>query len=111
MTDAQFSYDPATRTLRGILLPFGGERSRPNITGNEGVMFSADSIELPRDPSVVTLNRNHNRYDPHRASDVPGEASRRRLRGVRRRTDRPGRRVPPQPPARSESSLPKSLTW
>lgn len=63
MTDAQFSYDPATRTLRGILLPFG-ERSRPNITGNEGVMFSADSIELPRDPSVVTLNRNHNRYDP-----------------------------------------------
>ncbi|WP_251439153.1 hypothetical protein [Microbacterium sp. USTB-Y] len=63
MTDAQFSYDPATRTLRGILLPFG-ERSRPNITGNEGVMFSADSIDLPRDPSVVTLNRNHNRYDP-----------------------------------------------
>lgn len=63
MTDAQFSYDPATRTLRGILLPFG-ERSRRNITGNEGVMFSADSIDLPRDPSVVTLNRKHNRFDP-----------------------------------------------
>ena len=63
MTDAQFSYDPATRTLRGILLPFG-ERSRPNLTGNEGVMFSADGIDLPRDPSVVTLNREHNRYDP-----------------------------------------------
>lgn len=63
MTDAMFSYDPATRILRGILLPFG-EESRPSVSGAEPVMFSADAVELPRDPSVVTLNRHHNRFDP-----------------------------------------------
>jgi hypothetical protein len=63
MTNAAFSYDPSTRTLRGILLPFG-ELSRPSLTTAEPVMFSADAVDLPRDPSVVTLNRNHNRYDP-----------------------------------------------
>ena len=63
MTDHEFAYDAASRTLRGILLPFG-EPSRRNASGSEGVMFSADSIELPRDPSVVTLNREHNRFDP-----------------------------------------------
>lgn len=63
MTTADFSYDPETRTLRGILLPFG-EMSRPSVSGAEPVMFSADAIDLPRDPSVVTLNRHHNRFDP-----------------------------------------------
>jgi len=63
MTNADFSYDPATRTLRGILLPFG-ELSRPNVSGTEPIMFSADTIDLPRDPSVVTINRLHNRFDP-----------------------------------------------
>jgi len=58
-----FSYDPSTRTIRGILLPFG-ELSRPSISGAEPVMFGADNIDLPRDPDVVTLNRNHNRHDP-----------------------------------------------
>lgn len=58
-----FSYDPTTRTLRGILLPFG-ELSRTSISGTEPMMFGADSIDLPRDPSVVTLNREHNRHDP-----------------------------------------------
>lgn len=57
-----FAYDEGTRTLRGILLPFG-ERSRRSATGHE-VEFSADAITLPRDPSVVTLNRRHNRHDP-----------------------------------------------
>ncbi|WP_067197154.1 phage major capsid protein [Microbacterium sp. XT11] len=61
--NSDFAYDPETRKLCGLLLPFG-ELSRPNISGTEPVMFSADSIELPRDPSVITLNRKHNRYDP-----------------------------------------------
>lgn len=52
-----------TRRVRGLLLPFG-ELSRPNLSGNEPIMFSADSITLPRDPSVVTLNRQHDRFDP-----------------------------------------------
>jgi hypothetical protein len=58
-----FAYDPDSRTLRGILLPFG-ETSRINSTGNGPLSFDADSITLPRDPSVVTLNRKHNKYDP-----------------------------------------------
>jgi len=58
-----FSYDAGTRTLRGILLPFG-EKSRVSVSGTEPIMFSAASIDLPADPSVVTLNRNHDRHDP-----------------------------------------------
>lgn len=61
--NGEFSYDPSTRTLRGIVLPFG-EASRTNITGTESIVFSADAIDLPRDPAVVTLNRKHNRFDP-----------------------------------------------
>lgn len=52
-----------TRRVRGLLLPFG-ELSRPNLSGNEPIMFSADSITLPRDPSVVTLNTHHDRFNP-----------------------------------------------
>lgn len=58
-----FAYDPATRILRGLLLPFG-EQSRVSISGAEPMMFGAASIDLPRDPSVITLNRNHDRHDP-----------------------------------------------
>jgi hypothetical protein len=67
MTDLEsygdFTYDPESRILRGLLLPFG-EASRMNATGHEGVTFTADTIDLPRDPSVVTLNRGHDRHDP-----------------------------------------------
>ncbi|RBO72772.1 hypothetical protein [Microbacterium sp. H6] len=64
MTDhGDFSYDPATRILRGILLPFG-ERSRTSVSGAEPIEFGADNIDLPRDASVVGLNRHHNRHDP-----------------------------------------------
>jgi hypothetical protein len=46
-----------------MLLPFG-ERSRLSVSGAEPIEFAAASIDLPRDPSVVTLNRHHNRHDP-----------------------------------------------
>jgi len=58
-----FTFDPEARTLRGLLLPFG-EKSRTASTGQTGVEFSAGTIDLPRDPSVIGLNREHNRYDP-----------------------------------------------
>jgi hypothetical protein len=58
-----FTFDPDARTLRGLLIPFG-EKSRTASTGQSEVEFSADTIDLPRDPSVVTLNREHNRHDP-----------------------------------------------
>ena len=58
-----FTYDPDARTLRGMLLPFG-EASRTAQTGQTGVVFTAADIDIPRDVSVVTLNREHNRHDP-----------------------------------------------
>lgn len=58
-----FTFDPEARVLRGLLVPFG-EASRTASTGQTGIVFSADSLHLPRDPSVVTLNREHDRHDP-----------------------------------------------
>jgi hypothetical protein len=58
-----FSRIGDSRIIKGLLLPFG-ELSRPNASGNEPIMFSADSLKLPRDPSVVTLNTEHDRFNP-----------------------------------------------
>ncbi|PVE76103.1 hypothetical protein DC432_06620 [Microbacterium testaceum] len=58
-----FSRVADSRLIRGLLLPFG-ELSRPNQSGNEPIEFSADSIELPRDSTVVTLNVEHDRFNP-----------------------------------------------
>lgn len=57
-----FAFDPEQRKLRGLLLPFG-ETSRRSSTGHVAT-FAAEDIDLPRDPSVVTLNRAHDRHDP-----------------------------------------------
>jgi hypothetical protein len=57
-----FAFDEESRTLRGLLLPFG-ETSRPSQSGHVAT-FAADDIDLPRDVSVVTLNRSHDRHDP-----------------------------------------------
>lgn len=57
-----FSFDPESRTLRGNLLPLG-VNSRPSVTGHVG-HFTAETLSLPRDPSVVTLNRSHSQHDP-----------------------------------------------
>lgn len=57
-----FSFDPESRKLRGNLLPLG-VKSRPSQTGHIG-FFTADTLRLPRDPSVVTLNRKHDPQDP-----------------------------------------------
>lgn len=58
-----FTVDPEARVVRGILLPFG-ETSRLSMSKTQPVYFSADSITLPEDPSVVTLNRNHDQWSP-----------------------------------------------
>ncbi|WZO56018.1 hypothetical protein MRBLWH10_000827 [Microbacterium sp. LWH10-1.2] len=52
-----------TRIIRGLLLPFG-ELSNPNKSGNAPIEFSAASITVPRDASVVTLNVEHDRFTP-----------------------------------------------
>ncbi|KXC05768.1 hypothetical protein [Microbacterium hominis] len=58
-----FSRVAGTREIEGLLLPFG-ELSRPNLSGTEPVMFSASAVALPRDPSIVTLNDEHDRFNP-----------------------------------------------
>lgn len=51
------------RTIRGLLLPFN-ELSQPSVSGAAPVMFSAGTVELPADASVVTANRDHDRHYP-----------------------------------------------
>ena len=64
MTEAGlFSRVEGTREIEGLLLPFG-ELSRPNLSKTEPVMFSASAVALPRDPSIVTLNDEHDRFNP-----------------------------------------------
>lgn len=65
MTDEAglFSRVADTRKVKGLLLPFG-ELSRPNLSKTEPVMFSASSVTIPRDPSAVTLNDEHDRFNP-----------------------------------------------
>ncbi|WKT89796.1 hypothetical protein QYR02_02460 [Microbacterium maritypicum] len=58
-----FSRVDNTRAVKGLLLPFG-ELSRPNLSKTEPVMFSATSVSIPRDPSAVTLNDEHDRFNP-----------------------------------------------
>ena len=58
-----FTVDPATRTVRGILLPFG-ETSRLSMSKTEPVYFTADTVDVPADPSIVTLNREHDQFTP-----------------------------------------------
>lgn len=55
--------DAEARTIRGMLLPFG-ELSRTSSSGTDPIMFSADAVELPADPSIVTLNREHSQFAP-----------------------------------------------
>lgn len=56
--DALFAVDVAKRRIRGLVLPFG-ELSSPSANGTEPVMFSAGTVTLPADPSVVTLSDGH----------------------------------------------------
>ncbi|GEB94391.1 phage major capsid protein [Microbacterium lacticum] len=63
MTDAFFSVNVETRRIRGLLIPYG-ELSAPNVSGTEPVMFSAGTVTLPTDPSIVTLNEAHDQLEP-----------------------------------------------
>jgi hypothetical protein len=49
------------RTIRGLLIPYG-EASRTNLTGTDPIMFSAGTITVPRDVTMVGLNNQHDRF-------------------------------------------------
>src|SRR5690606_11804342 len=59
---ANFTVDTEARIVRGRLLPYG-ELSRRSVT-TEPVMFAKGTVELPADPSVITLNREHSQHYP-----------------------------------------------
>lgn len=69
-TDALFAVDVAKRRIRGLVLPFG-ELSSPSVSNTEPVMFSAGTVTLPADPSIVTLNDGHDSLEARgRAVDI-----------------------------------------
>jgi hypothetical protein len=57
-----FAVDRDARTVRGILLPWG-QRSRTSVSKTKPITFPRGSVTIPRDPSVVGLNRMHDRFD------------------------------------------------
>jgi hypothetical protein len=57
------SVDPATRTVRGLLVPWG-ESSRTPSTGNAPLFFERGGVEVPADLAPLSVNRNHDRHDP-----------------------------------------------
>lgn len=66
MTDMEFglfSVDQDTRTVRGILVPWN-ESSTISKTKNAPVKFRQGDVRIPRDHTVVSLNKQHDRYDP-----------------------------------------------
>lgn len=58
-----FAVDQTSRIVEGIIVPWN-EPSRLNTTRNAPVKFRPGDLRVPRDPSVVVLNRMHDRYDP-----------------------------------------------
>jgi hypothetical protein len=58
-----FSVDVKSRRVRGILVPWN-EMSRVSSTKNKPVKFPPGHVRVPRDISIVGLNRQHDRYDP-----------------------------------------------
>lgn len=63
MEHGLFTVDAATRRVRGILIPWD-ETSRVSSTKNAPIKFKNGDIAVPRDVTVVGLNRKHDRYDP-----------------------------------------------
>jgi hypothetical protein len=57
-----FALDADSRTLRGILLPWS-ETSRPSASNTAPIAFERGSVPVP-DPSIVTLNTDHDRFAP-----------------------------------------------
>ncbi|WP_433586370.1 hypothetical protein [Microbacterium hydrocarbonoxydans] len=71
-TEALFAVDVPNRRIRGLVLPYG-EMSSPSANGTEPVMFSAGTVTLPADPSVVSLSDGHP-DDGNLIPDVRGRA-------------------------------------
>ena len=58
-----FAVDTATRKVRGILIPYN-ELSRTSKSKTKPLRFAKGGVKVPRDVSIVGLNRRHNQFDP-----------------------------------------------
>lgn len=63
MESGTFAVDQDTRTIRGILIPWG-EKSRTSASKTKPITFARGSVTLPRDPAVASLNLEHDRFSP-----------------------------------------------
>lgn len=63
MESGLFTVDPQARTVRGLLLPWN-VRSRPSVSKTKPILFPPHSVRLPRDPMIVGLNKEHDRFSP-----------------------------------------------
>jgi hypothetical protein len=62
MTTGYFSIDTSTRRAKGVLVPFGVMSRGPAGNVPKPVKMTAEGIRVPRDPMVVGLNDEHQRY-------------------------------------------------
>lgn len=63
LSAGDFSVDVETRTVRGLLLPWG-EASRLSASQTEPIAFERGTVRVPADLSPLSVNRHHNRHDP-----------------------------------------------
>ena len=61
--DTALFADKSARTVRGLLLPFD-ELSATPASGNDPIMFSAGTVELPADPAAFIVNEGHSQFAP-----------------------------------------------
>jgi hypothetical protein len=57
-----FSVDAEARIVRGLLLPWN-EVSRTSASQTPPIAFQRGTLTVPQDVSVISANRNHDRYD------------------------------------------------
>jgi len=63
MTDpGLFSVDVETRTARGVLLPYGVKSKGTSSNGTKPITFPRGNVAIPRDPIVIGLNDEHERF-------------------------------------------------
>ncbi|WIB68796.1 hypothetical protein DEI93_07140 [Curtobacterium sp. MCBD17_035] len=58
-----FAVDVENRSVRGLLLPWG-ETSRLSASGEKPIAFPRGSVPAPTDPSYISVNIGHDRYQP-----------------------------------------------
>ena len=63
MEHGTFAVDTEARRVRGILIPWG-EKSRTSASKTKPIVFPRGSVTIPRDPSVASLNLQHDRFSP-----------------------------------------------